>query len=110
MIIVLHGLDELRLRRRLEGLRVEAGGDAGAAGADVALLDGRDAKPDDILGPALTVPFLSPRRLVIVEGLLGRVEGGGGARGGGRGRRAGVAGRVSTPSARCWRGWRGASR
>ena len=87
MIIVLHGLDELRLRRRLEGLRVEAGGDAGAGGADVALLDGRDAKPDDILGPALTVPFLSPRRLVVVEGLLGRFEGGGGGRGGGRGPR-----------------------
>ncbi len=87
MIIVLHGQDELRLRRRLAALRAEAGGEAGAAGADLALLDGRDAKPDDILGPALTAPFLSPRRMVVVEGLLARFEGGGGARGGGRGPR-----------------------
>ena len=83
MIIVLHGQDELRLRRRLEALRAEGGGEAGAQGADVALLDGRDAKPEEILGPALTAPFLSPRRTVVVEGLLGRFEGGGGARGGG---------------------------
>ncbi len=82
MITVLYGQDELRLRRRLAALRAEAAGDAATA-ADVALLDGRDAKPEEILGPALTVPFLSPRRTVIVEGLLGRFEGGGGARGGG---------------------------
>ena len=86
MIHVLHGQDELRLRRRLAALRAEDGGDDGAAGADMALLDGRSATPDEILGPALTAPFLSPRRTVIVEGLLGRFEGGGG-RGGGRGPR-----------------------
>ncbi len=85
MIHVLHGQDELRLRRRLAALRAEAGGDDGAAGADVALLDGRSATPDEMLGPALTAPFLSPRRTVIVEGLLGRFEGG--QRGGGRGPR-----------------------
>ncbi len=73
MIIVLHGHDELRVRRRLDALR-------GADGADAVLLDGRAVKPDDILGSALTAPFLSPRRVVIVEGLLGRFE----ARGGGR--------------------------
>ncbi len=83
MIIVLHGQDELRLRRRLAALREEAGGEAGAVGADVALLDGREAKPEDILAPALTAPFLSPRRNVIVEGLLGRFEGSGGRGGGG---------------------------
>ena len=87
MIIVLHGQDELRLRRRLAALRAEGGGEAGAAGADVVLLDGRDAKAEEILGPALTAPFLSPRRMVVVEGLLARFEGGGGARGGGRGPR-----------------------
>ena len=91
MIIVLHGQDELRLRRRLAALRAEGApddGDAGAGmgGADVALLDGRDAKPEEILAPALTAPFLSPRRIVIVEGLLGRFEGGA-ARGAGRGPR-----------------------
>ncbi|MDE2669410.1 MAG: hypothetical protein OXI51_07110 [Chloroflexota bacterium] len=83
MIIVLHGQDELRLRRRLEALRAEGGGEAGATGADVALLDGRDVKPEEVLGPALTAPFLSPRRTVVVEGLLGRFEAGGGGRGGG---------------------------
>ena len=83
MIIVLHGQDELRLRRRLAALREEAGAEASAAGADVALLDGRDAKPEEILAPALTAPFLSPRRNVIVEGLLGRFEPGPRAGGGG---------------------------
>ena len=77
MITVLHGLDELRLRRRLDAIR---GDDA-----DVTLLDGRDAKPDDILAPAFTAPFLAPRRVVIVEGLLGRFESG---RGSGRAPRA----------------------
>lgn len=87
MITVLHGQDELRLRRRLSALRAEGGGEAGAPGADVALLDGRDVKPEEILGPALTAPFLSPRRTVVVEGLLGRFEGSGGRGGGARGPR-----------------------
>ena len=79
MITVLHGLDELRLRRRLRDIR---GDDA-----DVTLIDGRDAKPDDILAPAFTAPFLAPRRAVIVEGLLERFESGPG-RGSGRAPRA----------------------
>ncbi len=74
MIIVLHGHDELGIRRRLEALRGEPDDGSGVLGADLALLDGRDVKPDDILGPALTAPFLSPQRLVVVEGLLGRFE------------------------------------
>ena len=80
MIIVLHGLDELGIRRRLGALRGEPD-DASGLSADLALLDGRDVKPDDILGPALTAPFLSPRRLVVVEGLLGRFEPKGAQRG-----------------------------
>lgn len=88
MNIVLHGQDELRLRRRLGALRAGDGGEEGTEGADVVLLDGRDVKPEEILGPALTAPFLSPGRVVVVEGLLGRFEGGGGARGGARGPRA----------------------
>ena len=88
MNIVLHGQDELRLRRRLAALRAEGSEEEGAEGADMVLLDGRDVKPEEILGPALTAPFLSPRRVVVVEGLLGRFEGGGGGRGGGRGPRA----------------------
>ncbi|HCU99963.1 MAG TPA: hypothetical protein DGL25_02080 [Dehalococcoidia bacterium] len=83
MIIVLHGQDELRLRRRLEGIR--AAGD-GVEAADVVLLDGRVVKPEEILGPSLTAPFLSSQRIVIVEGLLGRFDGGGG-KGGTRGAR-----------------------
>ena len=37
-------------------------------------VDGRDAKPNDILGPAMSVPFLSARRLVLVEHFLERFE------------------------------------
>ena len=81
MLIVLHGHDELGIRRRLATLRGEPEDGNGMLGADLALLDGRDVKPDDILGPALTAPFLSPQRLVVVEGLLGRFEPRGAQRG-----------------------------
>ncbi len=37
-------------------------------------IDGRDAKPNDILGPAMSVPFLSAKRLVLVEHFLARFE------------------------------------
>jgi DNA polymerase III subunit delta len=37
-------------------------------------VEGRDAKPNDIIGPAMSPPFLAPRRLVLVTGMLDRFE------------------------------------
>lgn len=74
MIIVITGGDELGIRRRLRELRDEADGGTGMLETNMTVIDGRDAKPNDILGPASAMPFLSPRRLVLVENLLERFE------------------------------------
>ncbi|MCE7926908.1 MAG: hypothetical protein DYG91_00185 [Chloroflexi bacterium CFX7] len=74
MIHVLYGVDALGLRRRLQQLKDEADGGSGMLATNFAVVDGRDAKPADILGPAMMPPFLAPRRLVLVEGLLDRFE------------------------------------
>ncbi|HKS90928.1 MAG TPA: hypothetical protein VJQ83_03285 [Tepidiformaceae bacterium] len=74
MIIALFGGDEARIRDRLRALRDEADGGSGMLDSNLTVIDGRDLKPADVLGPAMSVPFLSPRRLVIVEHLLERYE------------------------------------
>ena len=72
MIIVLHGHDELGIRRRIAELREQADGGTGLLDSNATTIEGRDAKADEILGAALTVPFLAPHRFVLVSGLLGR--------------------------------------
>jgi DNA polymerase-3 subunit delta len=37
-------------------------------------VDGRDARPSDIISPAMVAPFLAPFRLVLVDGLLERFQ------------------------------------
>lgn len=74
MIAVLFGVDELSLRRRLQQLKDEADGGSGMLATNLTAVDGREAKPADILGPAMMPPFLAPRRLILVEGLLDRFE------------------------------------
>lgn len=86
VILVLFGPDELAMRRRLQQLREEADGGTGMIATNVALIEGRTAKPDEILGPAMAAPFLSPKRLVVVEGFLDRFE----PQGGGRPSRRGI--------------------
>ena len=84
MIILLFGGNELTMRRRLQELKDEADAGTGMLVTNLTNVDGRDAKPADVLGPCMAPPFLAPRRLVIVEHLLERFE----ARGGPRGSRA----------------------
>lgn len=84
MIILLFGANELAMRRRLQELKDEADGGSGMLVTNMSVVDGRDAKPNDVLGPCMAPPFLAPKRLVIVEHLLERFE----ARGGPRGPRA----------------------
>jgi hypothetical protein len=74
MILLLRGGDELGVRRRIQALKVEADGGTGMLTTNLTVLEGRDAKPEDILGPAMTPPFLAPKRLVIVERFLDRWE------------------------------------
>lgn len=84
MILILFGANELAMRRRIQELKDEADGGTGMLLTNLVEVDGRDAKPHEVLGPAMSPPFLAPKRLVIVEHLLERFE----ARGGPRGARA----------------------
>jgi len=84
VIIVLFGGNELAMRRRLQELKDETDAGTGMLVTNLSVVDGRDAKPSDVLGPCMAPPFLAPRRLVIVDHLLERFE----ARGGPRGPRA----------------------
>lgn len=74
MIVLLYGANELAIKRRLTELKAEADGGSGMLESNLNAVDGRDAKPNDILGPAMSVPFLSARRLVLVEHFLERFE------------------------------------
>jgi DNA polymerase-3 subunit delta len=78
VIILLHGADQLAIDRRMRELKDQADGGSGMLQTNIALIDGRDAKPFDILGPAMSPPFLAPHRLVVVEHLLERYDGSGG--------------------------------
>ncbi|HEX6030146.1 MAG TPA: hypothetical protein VFY90_01865 [Tepidiformaceae bacterium] len=74
MIILLYGADELGMRRRLQELKDDADGGTGMLASNLTTVDGRDGRPNDVIGAAMAVPFLSARRLVIVENLLERFE------------------------------------
>ena len=75
MIRLLRGGDELSRRRRLQALKDEADGGTGMLVTNLVQIEGKDAKVEDILGPAMTPPFLAPKRLVIVERFLDRWDG-----------------------------------
>jgi DNA polymerase III delta subunit len=74
VIVLLYGANELAIKRRLLILKALADGGSGMLESNLNAIDGRDAKPNDILAPAMSVPFLSARRLVIVEHFLERFE------------------------------------
>lgn len=75
MIVLLYGPDTMAIRRRLQELKDEADGGSGMLATNYLSIDGRDAKPADIIAPAMSPPFLAPKRLVVVENLLERYEG-----------------------------------
>jgi len=86
VIILLYGADQLAIDRRMAQLRDEADGGTGMLATNLTVFDGRDAKPAEIAGAAMSPPFLSPRRLVVVEHLFARYESNPGeGRRGGRG-------------------------
>lgn len=68
------------MQRRLQQLREEADGGTGMIETNFTLIDGRTARTDEILAPAMAAPFLSAKRLVLVEGFLSRFEPQAGAR------------------------------
>ncbi|RPI95795.1 MAG: hypothetical protein EHM39_11465, partial [Chloroflexi bacterium] len=66
---VLHGPDEFSCRAQLHTMRAQMG-DPTTAELNTAILDGKQASVADVLSAARATPFLSDRRLVIVEGML----------------------------------------
>lgn len=74
MIHLLHGANSLGILRRLQELKDEADGGTGMLATNYLSIDGREAKPHQVLGPAMSPPFLAPKRLVVVENLLERFE------------------------------------
>ena len=72
--MILRGADELAMHRRLQELKVEADGGSGMLSTNFLAIEGREAKPEEIIGPAMTPPFLAPHRLVLVERLIDRFE------------------------------------
>ncbi len=69
MIVLLHGPDELLRTERLNALR-EALGPREMAELGVTWFDGRKTAVAEICHTCDVMPFLTPRRLVVVEGLL----------------------------------------
>jgi len=81
VIVLLFGANELAMRPRLQELKDAADGGSGMLVTNFTTVDGRDAKPSDVIAPCMAPPFLAPKRLVIVEHLLERFESRGGPRG-----------------------------
>jgi len=74
MIILLYGANELAIRRRMQQLRDEADGGSGMIDSNLNVVEGANAKTQDILAAAMAAPFLSAKRLVVVEHFLERFE------------------------------------
>ena len=76
MLYVFFGKDSFSLHERLEELRASLDAD-GMLASSTSILDGRRLTPAEVTSACDTVPFMSAHRLVIVEGLLSRLGGGG---------------------------------
>lgn len=75
MLYIFFGADSFSRREALQRLKAELDSD-GMLEASTVAFDARQASPQEVIAACDTVPFLSSRRLVIVEGLLGHISGG----------------------------------
>ncbi|HLB27709.1 MAG TPA: DNA polymerase III subunit delta [Dehalococcoidales bacterium] len=73
MLYILSGPDDYSLARTLDEIKRELG-DPSALAMSVTTLEGRQVTPDELKVTCQTLPFLSGKRLVVIEGLLGRFE------------------------------------
>lgn len=73
MLYILHGEDDFSLTRVLDEIK-KGLGDPSLLSTNTTLLDGQNVTPDQLRMVVDTVPFLAEKRLVIVQGLLGRFE------------------------------------
>ncbi len=73
MFYLLYGEDEFSREGALADLKKEVG-PPDIRDINVAELDAREATPEQVTALCATVPFMTPRRLVVVRGLLSRFE------------------------------------
>src|SRR5579859_2136531 len=66
---VLHGEDEYSRKAEVKNMRARMG-DPATAELNTAIFDGKTAVVADVLAAASAMPFLSDKRLIIVDGLL----------------------------------------
>ncbi len=76
MLYILVGEDDFSLTRSLEEIK-QGLGDQSLLMANTTVLDGQQVTLDQLRAVVETVPFLADKRLVIIQGLLGRFEVGG---------------------------------
>ncbi len=77
MLYIFHGPEEFLRAEAIQALRGRMG-DPSVAGMNTTLLDARRLNLPDLIHAAEAMPFLGDARLVVVDGLLGRLEGRGG--------------------------------
>ncbi len=73
MIHILHGANELMRDERLTELRATHG-TSEEAELNTVIVDGSTATFDSVAAACNTLPFFTPKRLVIIKGLMGRME------------------------------------
>jgi len=73
LLYLLHGADDFSRGKALAEIK-QATDDPTILAANTTILDGRQLTPENLRNVCATVPFLSEKRLVIIEGLLERFE------------------------------------
>ena len=73
MFYILFGEDDFSLREALTEIK-EGLGDEAMVATNTTVLQSQNTTPEQLIATCATIPFLAPKRLVIVEGLLGLFE------------------------------------
>jgi DNA polymerase-3 subunit delta len=68
LLYILYGEDDFSVKQALAELKGELGE------VDISIFDGQKLSPEELIAACDTLPFLALKRLVIVEGLLARIE------------------------------------
>jgi DNA polymerase III subunit delta len=80
LIYILFGEDDFSSREALDQIKAGLGDDE-MLSTNTTVFDGDSIKLNDLIAACSTIPFMTPNRLVIVRGLLGRLQQGGKAKG-----------------------------
>jgi DNA polymerase-3 subunit delta len=73
LLYILHGEDDFSITQFLGEIKRELG-DPSMLATNTSSFDGQKLTPGELRGVCETVPFLAEKRLVVIQGLLGRFE------------------------------------